>query len=87
MPLIRSTSNTAPGCATSTSATRSSVAQVENALVAKMARATFTASTNRCMPLAGYQRDPLSALADGKVIEGRGAIFGDGTAQYDAFWS
>jgi uncharacterized protein len=23
---------------------------------------------------------------DGKVIEGRGAIFGDGTAQYDAFW-
>ena len=24
---------------------------------------------------------------DGKVIEGRGAIFGDGTAQYDAFWS
>ncbi len=24
---------------------------------------------------------------DGKVIEGRGAIFGDGTAQYDVFWS
>lgn len=24
---------------------------------------------------------------DGKVIEGRGAIFGDGAAQYDAFWS
>ena len=24
---------------------------------------------------------------DGKVIEGRGAIFSDGTAQYDAFWS
>ncbi len=24
---------------------------------------------------------------DGKVIEGRGAIFGDGTALYDAFWS
>jgi len=24
---------------------------------------------------------------DGKVVEGRGAIFGDGTAQYDAFWS
>ena len=24
---------------------------------------------------------------DGKVIEGRGAIFGDGTAEYDAFWS
>ena len=24
---------------------------------------------------------------DGKVIEGRGAIFGDGTAQYDSFWS
>jgi ketosteroid isomerase-like protein len=24
---------------------------------------------------------------DGKVIEGRGAIFGDGTAQYDAFWA
>jgi uncharacterized protein len=24
---------------------------------------------------------------DGKVIEGRGAIFGDGTAQYDTFWS
>jgi uncharacterized protein len=24
---------------------------------------------------------------DGKVIEGRGAIFGDGTAQYDAFWT
>lgn len=24
---------------------------------------------------------------DGKVIEGRGAIFGDGTAQYDEFWS
>jgi uncharacterized protein len=23
---------------------------------------------------------------DGKVIEARGAIFGDGTAQYDAFW-
>ena len=23
---------------------------------------------------------------DGKVIEGRGAIFGDGTAQYDEFW-
>jgi ketosteroid isomerase-like protein len=23
---------------------------------------------------------------DGKVVEGRGAIFGDGTAQYDAFW-
>ncbi|MBV9386091.1 MAG: nuclear transport factor 2 family protein [Chroococcidiopsidaceae cyanobacterium CP_BM_ER_R8_30] len=24
---------------------------------------------------------------NGKVIEGRGAIFGDGTAQYDEFWS
>jgi uncharacterized protein len=24
---------------------------------------------------------------DGKVTEGRGAIFGDGTAQYDAFWA
>jgi ketosteroid isomerase-like protein len=24
---------------------------------------------------------------DGKVIEGRGAIFGDGTAQYDEFWA
>ena len=24
---------------------------------------------------------------DGKIIEGRGAIFGDGTAQYDAFWA
>jgi uncharacterized protein len=24
---------------------------------------------------------------DGKVIEGRGAIFGDGTARYDEFWS
>jgi ketosteroid isomerase-like protein len=24
---------------------------------------------------------------NGKVIEGRGAIFGDGTAQYDSFWS
>lgn len=24
---------------------------------------------------------------DGKVIEGRGAIFGDGTTQYDTFWS
>lgn len=24
---------------------------------------------------------------DGKVIEGRGAIFGDGTAEYDKFWS
>jgi ketosteroid isomerase-like protein len=24
---------------------------------------------------------------DGKVIEGRGAIFGDGTTQYDAFWA
>jgi len=24
---------------------------------------------------------------DGKVIEGRGAIFGNGTAQYDAFWA
>jgi ketosteroid isomerase-like protein len=24
---------------------------------------------------------------DGKVIEGRGAIFGDGTAQYDEFWT
>ncbi|MBK8271372.1 MAG: hypothetical protein IPK83_24850 [Planctomycetes bacterium] len=24
---------------------------------------------------------------DGKVVEARGAIFGDGTAQYDAFWS
>ena len=24
---------------------------------------------------------------DSKVIEGRGAIFGDGTAQYDEFWS
>jgi uncharacterized protein len=24
---------------------------------------------------------------DGKVIEGQGAIFGDGTAQYDAFWT
>jgi ketosteroid isomerase-like protein len=23
---------------------------------------------------------------DGKVIEGRGAIFGDGTTQYDQFW-
>lgn len=23
---------------------------------------------------------------DGKVVEGRGAIFGDGTAQYDLFW-
>lgn len=24
---------------------------------------------------------------DGKIIEGRGAIFGDGTTQYDQFWS
>jgi|SRR5918996_5137072 ketosteroid isomerase-like protein len=24
---------------------------------------------------------------DGKVIEGRGAIFGNGTTQYDQFWS
>ena len=24
---------------------------------------------------------------DGKVIEGRGAIFGDGTSQYDQFWA
>jgi ketosteroid isomerase-like protein len=24
---------------------------------------------------------------DGKVIEGKGAIFGDGTNQYDLFWS
>ena len=24
---------------------------------------------------------------DGKVVEGRGAIFGDGTAQYDEFWT
>ena len=24
---------------------------------------------------------------DGKVYEARGAIFGDGTAQYDAFWA
>lgn len=24
---------------------------------------------------------------DGRVFEARGAIFGDGTAQYDAFWS
>jgi ketosteroid isomerase-like protein len=24
---------------------------------------------------------------DGKVIEGRGAIFGDGTTQYDQFWA
>jgi ketosteroid isomerase-like protein len=24
---------------------------------------------------------------DGRVIQGQGAIFGDGTAQYDAFWS
>src|SRR5207237_7098450 len=24
---------------------------------------------------------------DGKVIEGRGAIFGDGTNEYDQFWS
>ena len=24
---------------------------------------------------------------DGKVIEGKGAIFGDGTTQYDQFWS
>jgi uncharacterized protein len=24
---------------------------------------------------------------DGKVVEGKGAIFGDGTAQYDEFWS
>jgi len=24
---------------------------------------------------------------DGRVIEGRGAIFGDGTNEYDQFWS
>jgi hypothetical protein len=24
---------------------------------------------------------------DGKVVEGRGAIFGDGTTRYDQFWS
>jgi ketosteroid isomerase-like protein len=24
---------------------------------------------------------------DGRVVEGRGAIFGDGTAQFDQFWS
>ena len=50
---------------------------------------------------AGYDSDtasvPMSKLAidvihllrwrDGKVIEGRGAIFGDGTNQYDQFWS
>ena len=26
-------------------------------------------------------------IRDGKVIEGRGAIMGDGTTQYDQFWS
>lgn len=24
---------------------------------------------------------------DGRIVEGRGAIFGDGTTQYDQFWS
>jgi uncharacterized protein len=24
---------------------------------------------------------------DGKIVEGRGAIFGDGTADYDRFWA
>lgn len=49
---------------------------------------------------AGYEKEgvvPYSKLdidvvhvlrwRDGKVIEGRGAIFGDGTTEYDQFWA
>ena len=31
--------------------------------------------------------EPVLRWRDGKVIAGRGAIFGDGTAEYDHFWS
>jgi uncharacterized protein len=46
---------------------------------------------------ASDAREPYTALdidvihllrwRDGKVIEGRGAIFGDGTARFDQFWA
>lgn len=40
-------------------------------------------------PYAKLDIDVVHVLRwkNGKVVEGRGAIFGDGTTQYDQFWS
>ena len=47
----------------------------------------YRPSRRRAEPPPRHRRDPLDDWRDGKVIEARGAIFGDGTAQYDAFWA
>lgn len=41
------------------------------------------------MPYSKLDIDVVHVLRwrDGKVIEGKGAIFGDGTTEYDQFWS
>ena len=44
---------------------------------------------NGTVPYTKLDIDVVHVLRwrDGKVIEGRGAIFGDGTNEYDQFWS
>lgn len=51
-------------------------------------RAGFDAA-NGAKPYSKLDIDVVHVLRwrDGKVIEGRGAIFGDGTNEYDQFWS
>jgi ketosteroid isomerase-like protein len=63
--------------------------------VAVMAADNFSAEVTRNTGYRAGQPDCLLDIdvthwltwRDGKVIEGRGAIFGDGTAQYDEFWT
>jgi uncharacterized protein len=69
--------------------------------VAVMTSADHSADVTRNVGYrAGYEADgqiPYTKLdidvvhvlrwRDGKVVEGKGAIFGDGTTQYDQFWS
>lgn len=51
-------------------------------------RAGYDESTGK-VPYTKLAIDVVHVLRwrDGKVIEGRGAIFGDGTSEYDQFWS
>lgn len=63
-------------------------------LIAVMAADNFSADVTRNTGYRAGQPDRRLDIDvihwltwwDGKVIEGRGAIFGDGTAQYDEFW-
>ncbi|RKH59290.1 nuclear transport factor 2 family protein [Corallococcus llansteffanensis] len=53
--------------------------------------ADVTRNRGQCASIPAKQLDITAVHVlrwrDGKVIEGRGAIMGDGTAQYDQFWS